>query len=548
LRVHSKMHFKRARRLSKSGVGATVLCLAGLVLGIAAWRAWPPTWAAALGSETAPPLPAAAASAPSGVVADVPTTVRDAQLERQIERAIDSAKARARERAKGKLQAQDVRVAVHVRDVSCAGELVALESDRSMRPASNLKLVTSAAALVLLGADWKFETVFTSAGPVVGGQLGGDLVVHAAGDPLYQSESGGDVRALLEPVVRELRALGIQAVEGDLVLDEGSFAPPAPGPAWPAANQHWTEFCALAGGFSANAGCLTALVTPGAVGQAARVVVRPEHHGLPLELDVRTGAKRSTLDVRVGVQGGVVRVEGSIPAGIPTWKARFAAPDPVELFGNALRGALADGGIQLRGEVRRARLRPAVEARVLGRLWTPLVDMLVPINTHSNNACADQVFFALGRAVEGQGTRAGGGAAVARALERLGVPCAGFVQVDGSGLSRDDRVSARQISALLQAVSKLEPRTFQAFFESLASPAEDGTLDRRLSTLAGHVRAKTGFIAGTSALSGFLETRAGRSLAFSILVEYPALDGLNTSCWKPMQDEICQALFELGDG
>jgi D-alanyl-D-alanine carboxypeptidase/D-alanyl-D-alanine-endopeptidase (penicillin-binding protein 4) len=124
------------------------------------------------------------------------------------------------------------------------------------------------------------------------------------------------------------------------------------------------------------------------------------------------------------------------------------------------------------------------------------------------------------------------------------------VQVDGSGLSRDNKVSARQIAALIDAVLRLDARTSKPFLDSLAVGAESGTLDGRMkkADLAGRVHAKTGFINGTGALSGLVDARDGRKLVFSILVEYPNIEGLNKSCWKPMEDAICEELAGWNGG
>ena len=170
--------------------------------------------------------------------------------------------------------------------------------------------------------------------------------------------------------------------------------------------------------------------------------------------------------------------------------------------------------------------------------------VLSPINTDSNNAVADQLFFALGDARAGAGTRAGGARAVTQALAELGVSHAGLVQVDGSGLSRDDRVTAEQLTRLLAAVLELDPRQRQAFLDSLAVSGESGSLEKRMTeeAMRGRVLAKTGWISGTGALSGYVRNGAGRLLCFSILVDYPKVSGMNKYCWKPMQDRICEAL------
>lgn len=472
---------------------------------------------------------------------------RDAQLTARIQARVDAAREKARSETKGKVQPGEVTIAVHVRELAVPGDVVAIAADRSLRPASNMKLVTTAAALVLLGPDWNFETKFTSAAPVENGHLRGDLVVRAGGDPLYDPAAAGEVDALLAPALDALVRAGIRAVDGALVLDENGFQPPEPGPSWPSGDR-WKEYCALAGGFSANAGCLTATVrTQG--GGAAAVDVRPEFHGFPRKLAVRTVGAKQSLDVRVGALTGTVIVEGSIPSDVPAWEARFAVPDPVDLFGRVLGGALRARGIDVRGALVRERREPVAGERELARVATPLANVLEPINTHSNNACADQLFLALGHAQSGRGTREGGRAATASALQRLGLDAESLVQVDGSGLSRENRVSARQITALLDAVVAQGSRTARLYFDSLAVGHESGTLDGRMKSeaLAGRVHAKTGFINGTSALSGFIDAHDGRTFAFSILVEYPPSGGLNQSVWKPMQDAICADIAGVGE-
>ncbi|MFO1009951.1 MAG: D-alanyl-D-alanine carboxypeptidase/D-alanyl-D-alanine-endopeptidase [Planctomycetota bacterium] len=497
----------------------------------------PPAMAPAAQAATEPELHSGPPRAPDVVNA------RDAKLEARVEARVQAALEKAARETKGRVQPSEVTVAVHVRELAVPGELVALRADRSLRPASNLKLVTTAAALALLGPDYQFRTRFVSDAPIVEGRLAGDLVVRAAGDPLYDPEARGEVAELLKPALDALVAAGVRGIDGALVLDEGDFQAPEPGPAWPTEKDWWKEYCALAGGFSANAGCLTATVTAGD-GVRARVEVLPRGHAYPERLGVRTVGAKQALDVRVGALHGTVVVEGSIPRDVPEWSARFAVSDPVDLFGRALLASFQARGITLRGGIVRARRPVGALERELAVVATPLARVLGPINTDSNNACADQLFLALGHEKFGRGTRAGGRAATAAALERLGLDPASLVQVDGSGLSRENRVTARQITALVDAVLCGNAAAAKLYLDSLAVGHETGTLDGRMkdARLAGRVRAKTGFINGTSALSGILDAEDGRTLVFSILVEYPPEGGLNQSVWKPMQDQICGEL------
>jgi D-alanyl-D-alanine carboxypeptidase/D-alanyl-D-alanine-endopeptidase (penicillin-binding protein 4) len=223
--------------------------------------------------------------------------------------------------------------------------------------------------------------------------------------------------------------------------------------------------------------------------------------------------------------------------------AEFSHPDPVLLFESALRAALGHAMVRVEGGTRRERHAPGGVR--LHTLRSPLEDTLVPINTHSVNAVADQVFLAAGGAVTGRATREGGRSATARALELLGVSTDGLVQVDGSGLSRANRVSARQLCALLAAVLSPDSGLADAYLASLAVAGESGTLEGRMTDGPAHGRAfaKSGWIAGTSSLSGLVRTLDGREQVFAILVEYPAsAAGMNTHCFKPMHDAIVERL------
>lgn len=547
---------KRSRSTAQTARIALLVALNLAALALL-WRLAGPS----VGAEAAE-RPAAPAAESAPAVAGLPPTLAAQQAERKsapgptsalarpgtlraVRAAVDSARAEAKRLTQGRVAPGDVRVAVHVRELGRPDSELSLDAARTQIPASNMKLVTSAAALVLLGPGWHFTTTAEAAAQPVDGTLAGDLVLRAGADPLYDPEGDGSVDALLAPLVEGLWKAGLRRVGGDLVLDEGDFAEPGAPPGWPDEGQHWAEYCALAGGFSANRGCLTVSVSPTQAGRPAQVRLEPRHHGLPQTIDVETVSGGKLL-VRLDGRGpaGVI-VRGAVPTRTAQWSDSFAHRDPVLLFGSALMGALSARGIQVDGELRRQ--RGASGGVPLAHLRTPLAAVLGPINTDSNNAVADQLFLALGQARGGAGTREAASRATAQALERLGVPSTGFEQTDGSGLSRHNRVSARQISALIAAVLELPEPAPALFRASLAVGGRTGTLDDRLEgpTVVGRVFAKTGFIGGVSALSGLVESVAGPRYAFSILVEYPVTDGLNRSCWKPMQDQICEVLAEL---
>ena len=367
-------------------------------------------------------------------------------------------------------------------------------------------------------------------------------MVRAGGDPLYRHELNGAVAPLLEPVVDELLSVGVGRIDGDLVLDLGSFSEAQPAPGWPSPSQHWKDYCALSSGFSANAGCVSVSVTPTVISQPATVTVFPRGHGASLELEVETVGKGEQLDLRVVVRPDLIKVWGEIPIDVREYSGRYAHPDPVGLFASTLRHALHTGGVELGGVVRLE--RGALGERLLASLRTPVMSVLAPINRDSNNSVADHLFLKLGADASGAGDREGAAFAASAFFESLGVSAEGYAQVDGSGLSKNNRITPRQLVSLLDAAVGRPGASADAFMESLALAGQTGTLDGRMrgGPADSMVRAKTGFINGTSALSGIAMTHGHRFLVFSILVEYKPRAGLNRSVWKPMQDRICEAI------
>jgi serine-type D-Ala-D-Ala carboxypeptidase/endopeptidase (penicillin-binding protein 4) len=460
----------------------------------------------------------------------------------RVETLVSEAVASASAASKGQANAGNVAVALRVIDLADGAVVLERQPRLALAPASNLKLVTSLAALVALGSDWNFVTRFETAGQLLGTRLEGDLVVRAGGDPLFDHDDPELAERRLREVGAALVASGLRSVSGDLVLDLGAFADASPAPGWPQPNGHWTSSYALAAGLSVNAGLISYEVEPGAIGALARSRFIPSPTGLAERLEVKT-VKGRTNDVRVGLYEATGRLDlvGSIGAELPTFTGRFRHPDPVDHFGHVLVACLAESGVRVEGRIRSERDAPG--GTELARLVTPWITYLEAINTHSNNAVADAVLLVLGRERYGRGDRDSGAARVREILETMGADTSAFVQVGGSGLSRDNRVTVEILSELLARIAEEPDAVRMPFVESLAVGGRTGTLSDRMSgDAAGRVHAKSGFIVGASALSGYVSTLEGRELAFSFIVSYPRLDGLNSSAWKPMHDAIALEL------
>jgi serine-type D-Ala-D-Ala carboxypeptidase/endopeptidase (penicillin-binding protein 4) len=460
-------------------------------------------------------LPLSAQAPRAGNVADHGTYATSAPA--RLGPRIDSVLARA--------SVARVRWGVQVRDASTGAVLYARNAAEPFIPASNLKLVVAAAAVHHLDSLYRFRTTLYATGPVVDGVLQGDLVLYGRGDPMISGRYfGGNRTAVWEMLADSLRARGIRRVVGGVVADESWWDHEYVREDWDAADRLWWYGAPVSAlGFSDNS--IDFLIRPGAsVGAPARITGRPESGAYRLENATRTvGAGGAhTLDFERGDGPGRVRAVGRIPVGAAADEESFAVDDAARWTGTVFRETLERAGIAIdRNEVRVVS-DPA--ASVSGGAATlvewrspPLPQAIAPVLMMSQNWFAETLVKTLGREVRGRGSWEAGLALERDFLTRVvGVDSADFVLRDGSGLSARNRVTPRALAQLLAYVART-PRQRMLRDRLPVSGAPDGSLRSRLTDLRGRVAAKTGYIGGVNALSGYLSMPDGRVLIFVII-------------------------------
>jgi len=416
------------------------------------------------------------------------------------------------------------RWAVEVRSLATGDLLFALDADRLAMPASNMKIVTLAATAERLGWDYRFETTLVSAAPVGGGVLDGDLVIVGGGDPTI-NERDGRAAQVFDQWAADLEAAGIDTVAGRLVADDRALGHEALGAGW-----SWDD---LAYGYAAPVSALqfgedlvTLTLTPGpAPGAPVAIAVAPQTAGLVVENRVTTGEAGTRVALDLGRLPGQRRLEvtGTVPAGGGTVSRTASVDDPAEAFARAARAALAARGIEVRGGVAIAGRTEDGEVRregerVLARsLSPPLADVATVLMKESQNLYAETLLRALGRG-DGPGSVEAGRRVVREVLDGWGLEPDALVQYDGSGLSRYNYVTADLIVGILRHLYD-DPRHREKFLATLPVGGEDGTIEGRFkdTRAEGNVRAKTGTLARVRALSGYVTTRDGEDLVFSII-------------------------------
>jgi D-alanyl-D-alanine carboxypeptidase/D-alanyl-D-alanine-endopeptidase (penicillin-binding protein 4) len=410
-------------------------------------------------------------------------------------------------------------------------------ADRYRVPASNTKLVVTAAAAVLLPADYRVRTSLYVNGRVQDGVLYGDLVLYGRGDPTWSERCfsvdtlapGGCDSAFtaMDRIADSLRAHGIRRITGKVVGDGSYFEPTLVHAAWSAWDLNWWYAAPVSAlGFHDNS--VDFHITPGAaVDQPPTITWSPDMGMLTFENRARTvpADSGSTIgDNFFRVPGTTdIWAEGTVALGRKPWIESFALPDPNRYAARALATSLLRKGISVEGGVagttdslayRAARCCASPLAEYRGR---PVGDIIFPILNTSQNWFAEMLLKLLGREFHGEGSWEAGLEVERRFLiDSVKIDSTAFSLEDGSGLAAGNLITPHAFVQLL-AYMRRHPKN-AAFFAALPHSAQPGSLLKRFvgTPFEGHVTAKTGSIDRVNSLSGYLDRPDGRTYIFSI--------------------------------
>jgi len=417
-------------------------------------------------------------------------------------------------------------------------------ADRLFIPASSTKLLVSAAAAVLLPPDLTVRTGVHATAPLQDGVLRGDLVLVGRGDPTFgrrcyavdtlaPGACDGDPMLRMRQLAKALRLAGLRRVHGDLVGDGSLFTGPLTHPSWEQYDLNWW-YAAPVGALGFNDNSLDLTVAPGEeAGAPPRLAFAPDFGDVILENRGVTGTTREEATLDFTREPGTMRLraEGVVPAGAAPATEYFAVPDPNLFAAQALRAALAAEGIAVTGATRSTTdpglYRAARDRAPLAELESrPVRDWIFPVLNTSQNWFAEMLLFQLGAQVKGEASWDAGLAVIRGFLrDSVGLDSTAFAQRDASGLSSQNLVTPRAFTALLRYM-RAHPR-YAVFAAGLPQAGATGSLRRRYAgtPLEGRVRAKTGSIARTNTLAGYLELEGGRVLTFSVQANHHVLGG-----------------------
>ena len=414
--------------------------------------------------------------------------------------------------------------------------LFARNASKLFIPASNNKLLTTAAALKALGAQYRFHTaVYGSSNQTNPTTL--RIVGH--GDPSLTT-------AQLAALAQQLKQQGIQQV-GQLIGDDTYFRGAA-------SNPYWDKDDALEG-YGAPVNSL--MLNQNGIG----MTLFPQRVGQPLQVqwDDPTDAntwRLSNQTTTVSAQEGeyvdavrapdqwLIRVTGQLRAGSEAEPIAVSIPNPGNYLIDKFRTALTNANITVQSAtVVKATPAPPGEPELAAVESAPLAQLLIETNRESNNTYAEALLKTLGATqTPSQDATAGGIAAVKATLTPLGVNAAGYSMVDGSGLASRNRVSPEALVQTLQAMAQLP--TAAVYRNSLSVAGSSGTLKNRFrnTPAQGRLQAKTGTISGVVSLSGYLAPPNYPNVVLSILTN---ASGTPATTVRGAVDDIVLVLTRL---
>jgi serine-type D-Ala-D-Ala carboxypeptidase/endopeptidase (penicillin-binding protein 4) len=435
---------------------------------------------------------------------------------------------------------QGASVGLSVREAGKGVPVFEHNPDLLLVPASNQKLLVTAAAWDILGPEWRFPTVLGLYGEWSDSLFRGVLRLQGHGDPSlgslrHRPETGPD--SLLQRWARVIYGWGVRGIEGPLQALPHRFPGPAAGLNW-----EWSDLgtCYAQGQWPLNwmENCLPVTLDRDSGGYF--LAMDSTRLPWPVIYEDQAGGAKELRYVLGGPSNETFRVGGPPRLALPL-AFRVPLPDPPSWLLAALAGRLADQGIAMM-----AGSGPVPDSLPLWQsdtVWSPaLKEIVTVINTDSHNLYSEALLRALGQAREAQPTAEAGLRAVRKWLEAQGLEQQRIWLDDGSGMSRHNALSAGLLAGLLVRVQQREA-TFRGFRESLARPGRSGTLRSALGDkrIKDRVWAKTGSLNRVRTLSGYLQNRQGKWLAFSLMVNQ--FDGRSPEFYGLAQ-QLLLAIYE----
>lgn len=438
----------------------------------------------------------------------------------------------------------NVNLGIVVLDLTSGQTLYRRNAERLYIPASNLKIFSEAAALMVLGPDYRFKNQLSmSAGKIQQGVLQGNVYVRLSGDPSFNRD---DLNTLLS----SLHKWNINTIQGNVYIDSNlANVDPYP-PGWLTTDLSYS-YGAPNAPVMVDSNRLTVTVNPGAqAGDPA--IVEVDDGGGAIALNNQATTKADAKGCGVGFsldQENHLTVRGCVGVGQWAVQQRMAIKNPLMYAQGMIKSQLAKANIQLTGEVQLGKT-PAGSLLIATQHSKQVSQLMADTLKPSDNLYADSLYLHAAEKLN-NGVPVNWRSAqplIKNFLQsQTGIDFSNAIFTDGSGLSRYSLVTPEQTISLLKFLYQRFPLSYE-YIAALPISGRDGTLQKRfrIPTQQGFVRAKTGTMTGINSLSGYLYTANGHTLAFAMYVNRQP--GKASGPGRPVLDALCTYFLQKSPG
>jgi D-alanyl-D-alanine carboxypeptidase/D-alanyl-D-alanine-endopeptidase (penicillin-binding protein 4) len=429
---------------------------------------------------------------------------------------------------------QPAQISMIVLDLVGDSVIYTYDCRKNMVPASNVKIITGAAALSFLGPEYRYITKLALIGEMQKDKWRGDLLVIGGGDPAFGLRD-------LEQFVTTISNMGISEITGKIILDDDYFTDERlpVGWAW-----HYLDarYAAEISALSVNRNVVNVHMEGTQPGVSAKVYIEPATAYVSLVSDLITKTGEDSIIIFRRPEANTIFVDGGIGYG-HTRDIEVSVKDPTMFFGEHLKERLSASGVRIRGKCIKNKGADTYdrnpEYKIVDSIMSaPMSEIVKELNTESVNLYGEIILKTLGSRYLQEGSFQAGVSIIKEFLRRCGADTAFVALYDGSGLSRHNLLSSYDIMLVLRYVYHSD--LFEDFYWLLPGPGE-GTLEYKFNGFNGLIRAKTGTLDAVSCLSGYLKLK-DRYYCFSFLFN-------NFTCSnkkiEKIQEETLKKLIEF---
>jgi len=442
-----------------------------------------------------------------------------------------------------------------LKNVSCGISIVSVKKNSSLfnyrnndlfSVASNMKLLITSAALDYLGPDFEYKTSVEANGTITAlGELKGDIIIKGSGDPNLSGRFyNGNILAIPESWANAVRNRGIRVITGDIIADDSIFDRIHINPNWPE-NQLSEWYCAPSCGLSFNDNCVDITLIPDKKpGNIVMLLIDPNTSYFTIfnNCVYTSNKKEHDYSIYRKPETNQIFIKGKFWVNAFPEKTWVSVHNPALYLATVFKEVLEKNGVTVHGNARVTDESDSIttDLAMITQTTSTMEQTVLVTNKHSQNFYAEQIIKTLGAQIKGRGNLEAGIEVIHDFMNKLGFQPEEYQIEDGCGLSKGNKLSPKMITNLLTYMNK-HPHG-KVLWDSLPTSGIDGGLRRRMIAprYKSKIHAKTGYIAKTSALSGYIDTSDGDVLAFSIVMN----NFKNLSTIVKIQDDICQALVD----